>query len=139
MDNDRHHSRLQQHGKYPSSRFGDGGVRKFDEQVLEVVDCVPGGVVESILNRLKREVKLAAVVDCRNRSHGIAKFGEFLYNGLRVEGESGIAVRRGDQVRRASFGGHRNHSDRFLKSSGTVIQAGQNVSVNINHDPMPGC
>ena len=111
---------------------GNQQIGELHQQITEVVDGILPWVGQGILNILERQVEVAAAVDAGDGSGGILQFGDFPADQVRVEGELRIGVRRGDDVGGAGTGGQVQHGDGIFEGPGAVVEAGQDMAVDID-------
>src|SRR6478672_6325906 len=102
------------------------------------VDGVTGGVVLRVLDVVEHQVEVAAQAECHHLLaesliHGILQLGE--NRGVRLRGEAVMmAGMRGAHDMRDAIGKRRlDHSERDIQSASAVVQAGEQVMVDINH------
>ena len=132
------HNRPQAHLHHARERLF-GGLRnqeigELHQQIPAVIDGIPSGYAQRVLDILQRHVEIAAVVNLRSIAHRRLQFADLLLHHQRVEEVLLIRVRAGHDVRGARRGRLLQHGDRLFQTLGPIIQTGQNVTVYIDHE-----
>jgi hypothetical protein len=109
-------------------------VAEFDEEPAAAVDGEGGWIVESGADVFVGEMEVAAAVDGEACGSALAELGEEIGIARGVEGKLGIGVRSGDDAGGAAGGGNLEHFETDVERGRSVIDAGQDVAVKIDHD-----
>ncbi len=117
--------------------LADGGrdavVGELDEQVLMVVDGVFAGVAELVLDVVVGEMEVAAEAEGDESGNGGLDLGEAFAVDLGVVGPAVVGVRGADDVRDAVGGGRLDHGAGGFEVLGAVVEAIEQMVVNVDH------
>ena len=114
----------------------DGEVGQLDEEIVPGVDGEAVRVGARALDVVVAEVEVAAKAEGDSDAfagYEGAQLVKQLVVAVWVEGVAAVGVGRGDDVGDAVLGGHADHRERGFEIGGAVVQAGQEVVVDVYH------
>ena len=119
---------------------GEGVFGEFDEEVIEAVDGVTGGVGQGVLDVVVAEVEVAAQTEGKGDAclgEGDAEFGGACLDEGGIEGIAAAGVGGGDDVGDAVGNGDLGHLEGGGEVRRTVVQPWQKMVVYVDH-PVKG-
>ena len=115
---------------------GKSEVGELDEKVAEAVDGVTDGIFQRGLDVVVGEVEVAAEAEGQRNVFGgdlFAKDSEFLLIYIGIELILAVRMRGADDVGDAFVGSHAGHGDGGFEVAGTVVEAEQQVVMDVDH------
>src|ERR1035437_9379375 len=138
MGHDGTEAHMHHAGEDLAGSFGNQEIGEFHQQIAAVVDGVLPGRAQGIVDIFQGEVEIAAVVNPRSIARRRLQFADLALHHQRIEGVILVGVRAGHDVGGTGGGGLPQHLDGLLQTLGSVVQAGQDVAVDVDHGERRG-
>ena len=116
-------------------------ITKFNQQIICLTDRVGMRLLEDALQILERKMKIAAQsqFQIQRRTNLLPQLIEQPGEVGAIIGVTIVGVRGGDRVSNAVRRGHAAHFDGYIPGFGAVVNLGQKVAVDVDHEEILTC
>src|SRR5579871_679255 len=132
MRNHRDDATLHEAAQNLVQRTWDESVCQLHQQIPEAVDRIFRRKCQRVLNVVVAEMEIAALVNLRKAFRFQREFRDALPYKFRLESVSDIGVRSSHDIGSTAFSRHPQHRDALVPIARAVVQAPEDVAVNVD-------